>query len=74
MLGQKICPTVEAMKTWSQNMGHESVSTTLTSYGPVSSQRRTEIMRSFGQTETKPADVIAELQAVFAKHQRGFSA
>lgn len=70
MLGQKICPTVEALKTWSQNMGHESVSTTLTSYGPVSSQRQAEIMRSFDRAGTKP-DVMAELEAMLAKHRGG---
>jgi integrase len=72
MLGQKICPTVEALKTWSQNMGHDSVATTLTSYGPVSSQRRAEIMRSFSQADVEPADVLAEMQALLAKHRRDF--
>jgi integrase len=72
MLGQKICPTIEALKTWSQNMGHESVSTTLTSYGPVSSERRAEIMRSLGQADAEPTDVMAEMQALLSKHRRSF--
>jgi integrase len=45
MLGQRKHMTAEEMKAWSQNMGHESVSTTLTSYGPVSSHRQGELIR-----------------------------
>lgn len=70
MVGQKICPTIEALKAWSQNMGHESVSTTLTSYGPLLNWRQAEIMRSLGRTETTTADVMAELEAVLNKHRR----
>jgi integrase len=35
MLGERICPTPEAFKAWSQNLGHEHVLTTFTSYGNV---------------------------------------
>jgi hypothetical protein len=36
-LGQRLCQTPEAFKAWSQNLGHEGVLTTFTSYGEVSS-------------------------------------
>ncbi len=72
MLAQQICPSLDALKTWGQNMGHESISTTLTSYGPVSSQWQAEIMRSFGRADTKPSDVISAIEAVLSKHRRGF--
>jgi len=35
-LGQEICKTPEDFKSWSQNLGHEKVLTTFTSYGEVS--------------------------------------
>lgn len=38
--------TPEAFKAFSQNLGHESVLTTFTSYGRVSRQRQAEIIRS----------------------------
>jgi integrase len=44
-LGQKLCQTPEALKTWSQNLRHERVLTTFTSYGEVSGQRRGKIIR-----------------------------
>lgn len=44
-LGQKICKTPEDFKAWSQNLGHEQVMTTFTSYGHVSEQRQAEIIK-----------------------------
>lgn len=44
--GMRVCPTPEAFKAWTQNIGHESVLTTFTSYGKVASHRQAEI---FGQ-------------------------
>ena len=38
---------VEALKAWSQNLGHDHVLTTFSSYGDVSVYRQSEIMRSF---------------------------
>jgi integrase len=43
--GQTHCRTIEDFKAWSQNLGHDGVMTTLTSYGSVSTQRQAEIMR-----------------------------
>ncbi len=39
-LGERICKTPEHFKAWSQNLGHEHVSTTFTSYGSVSPIRQ----------------------------------
>lgn len=44
--GQKICQTPEDFKAWSQNLGHEKVLTTFSSYGEVACQRQGEIMRN----------------------------
>ena len=45
-LGQSKCKTPEAFKAWSQNLGHESVLTTLYSYGEVGRQRQSDILKS----------------------------
>jgi hypothetical protein len=47
-LGERICDTPEAFKAWSQNLGHERMLTTLTSYGTVSPHRQAELIRSLG--------------------------
>lgn len=44
--GERNCPTIEAFKAWSQNLGHERVMTTLTSYGTVAPHRQAELIRS----------------------------
>ncbi len=43
-LGETICTTPEQFKAWSQNLGHENVLTTFTSYGRVSDHRQGEII------------------------------
>lgn len=43
-LGEKLCQTPEAFKAWSQNLGHEKVLTTFTSYGAVAECRQGEIL------------------------------
>lgn len=47
-LGERVCKTPEEFKAWSQNLGHEQVLTTFTSYGPVSRHRQGEIIRRLG--------------------------
>jgi integrase len=49
LLGEKLCQKPEQFKAWSQNLGHEHVLTTFTSYGDVSSYRQTEIIRAFAE-------------------------
>jgi integrase len=44
-LGEDVCKTPEQFKAWSQNLGHEKVLTTFTSYGEVGCQRQGEIIR-----------------------------
>lgn len=43
-LGQRVCISPEQLKSWSQNLGHDDVLTTFTSYGSVASHRQGEIM------------------------------
>jgi integrase/recombinase XerD len=42
-LGERLCQTPEEFKGWSQNLGHDQVLTTFTSYGEVQPQRQREI-------------------------------
>lgn len=48
-LGLERCQTPEQFKAWSQNLGHENVLTTFTSYGQVARTRQREIILEFGQ-------------------------
>jgi hypothetical protein len=68
-LGEKLCKTPEQFKAWSQNMGHEGVLTTFTSYGEVSRERQAHLIRSFNdpgeQNITAPA-VKEVLEAALA--------
>jgi integrase len=47
-LGQATCQTPEQFKAWSQNLGHDDVLTTLTSYGQIDRLRQREVILSFG--------------------------
>jgi integrase len=52
-LGEQVCTTPEQFKAWSQNLGHERVMTTLTSYGTVAPHRQAELIRSMGAGKPK---------------------
>ena len=54
-LGERACPSIEAFKAWSQNLGHERVMTTLTSYGAVAPHRQAELIRGMGAATTAGA-------------------
>jgi integrase len=43
-LGERLCRTPEQFKAWSQNLGHEKVLTTFSSYGEVARERQREII------------------------------
>lgn len=62
-LGETTCNNPEAFKAWSQNLGHEKVLTTFTSYGEVAYQRQGEIIRGLATpqlTMQSGADEFAE--------------
>ena len=50
-LGQVICKNPEDFKAWSQNLGHENVLTTFTSYGEVGRQRQAEILQGLANPQ-----------------------
>jgi integrase len=47
-LGQQLCRTPEEFKAWSQNLGHEQVLTTFSSYGHVAADRQADLIRHIG--------------------------
>ncbi len=65
-LGQRLRLTPEEWKAWSQNLGHESESTTFVGYGHVPLHRQAEIMRALAtpRRAALPDDLdIAALEA-----------
>ena len=46
--GDKLCPTRETFKAWSQNMGHSSPVITVSSYMPVTADAQREIILGLG--------------------------
>ncbi len=53
-LGERVCRTPEEFKAWSQNLGHEQVLTTFSSYGQVADDRQAELIRGLGRTDSHP--------------------
>jgi integrase len=49
-LGEKRCTTPEQFKAWSQNLAHENVLTTFTSYGTVTSDRQADILTELSKS------------------------
>lgn len=68
-IGEQRCRSPEEFKAWSQNLGHEQVLTTFTSYGVVPTQRQAKLIQGVGSkpgTGLKPsseeiADAVAQL-------------
>jgi hypothetical protein len=56
---------VEALKAWSQNLGHQGLLTTLTSYGSVATARQAELIKQgvpqpgLRKSEMPQAELIA---------------
>ena len=69
-LGQQRCRTPEDFKSWSQNLGHEKVMTTLTSYGEVGHQRQGEIIRGLGLPQQDAKTDVSALAKALAKEMR----
>jgi integrase len=65
-LGERVCKTPEEFKAWSQNLGHEQVLTTFTSYGEVSPHRQAEIIKSLAVERQSPIE-LEELSQRIAK-------
>ncbi len=51
----------EQLKAWSQNMGHDSVLTTIGSYGPISVERQQELLNALGKPTLAAGDFSTEI-------------
>lgn len=69
-LGEQVCKTPEEFKAWSQNLGHEQVLTTFSSYGQVASHRQGEIILGLSRSPTDDEDLVTLLARAVQKAQR----
>jgi integrase len=60
-LGERRCENAEAFKSWSQNLGHEGVLTTFTSYGAVEPARQAEIIRAMWEAPVLGSDLASRI-------------
>ncbi len=72
-LGERICHTAEQFKAWSQNLGHETVLTTFSSYGEIARERQAELIRQLGQAKSRTTYSMDAIDALlrFVREQRG---
>lgn len=76
LLGQQMCRTPEEMKAWSQNLGHEDMLTTFTSYGTIPTHRQIEVLKTVGERPSSdlPSETAVEILALLRqKAQEGIS-
>jgi integrase len=64
--GERVCPTVEAYKAWSQNLGHSRAMTTLTSYGTLAPHRQAELIRGISPKQATHDIDTAAIEKVMA--------
>jgi integrase len=72
-LAQTWCRTPEELKAWSQNLGHENIATTLTSYGRIDPHRQGDVMaRISGHSSVAGEEgaLAAEIGALLARHRQ----
>jgi integrase/recombinase XerD len=55
LLGETQCYSAEDFKAWSQNLGHDNVLTTLTSYGQLTQHRQDEILERMARDAAGPS-------------------
>ncbi len=62
-LMQTVCRSPEQMKAWSQNLGHEHVATTLTSYGTIDPYRQGTVLAGISISSHKPEqDILGKIR------------
>ena len=66
-LGQTLCQSPEEFKSWSQNLGHADVLTTLCSYGEVQQPRQGEIFQQLKKPRSSTNQDVSELAKALAK-------
>jgi integrase len=69
-LGEQVCQSPEDFKAWSQNLGHEQVLTTFTSYGKVATDRQGEIIRGIGMPRPSIQPAMEDFAEAVVKRLR----
>src|SRR5262249_24184162 len=62
--GQRRCRTIEELKAWSQNLGHEGVLTPLTSYGQIPIARQAELINRVGRSGDASGEAVEVLHKI----------
>jgi integrase len=72
-LGEQVCRTPEEFKAWSQNLGHEQVLTTFTSYGSIQPHRQADLIRGLapGPTKTAGEDKLDQIHRMLSSIVEG---
>ena len=58
LFGEQLCRSPEEFKAWSQNLGHEKVLTTFSSYGEVAAPRQAAIIRDLANPKPDESRLI----------------
>ncbi len=72
-LGEAECRTPEDFKAWSQNLGHDGVLMTFTSYGQVASHRQAEILAAMREKPGHP-DLESDIDPAMVSRVLGYLA
>lgn len=64
--GEQRCKSIEQLKAWSQNLGHDGMLTTLTSYGQIPVSRQGELISRVGAGDSAAADPSSLLERIAA--------
>lgn len=66
-LGYDLNLSQKELKAWSLNMGHDSIHTSVGSYGHLDDHEKADVMRGIGaRANANPADPVAMLKTVLA--------
>lgn len=69
LLGERVCHTPEEFKAWSQNLGHEKVLTTFSSYGEVAHLRQAAIIRGLARPRKRDTRLVDLAHEIIAEAQ-----
>lgn len=63
----EMCKSTEASKAWSQNLGHEKLSTTLTSYGHIAVENQGRIIKNLAKDDEDQPITKRELKKLLSQ-------
>ena len=66
-LMQSVCRTPKEIRAWSQNLGHENIATTMTSYGTIDPHQQGEVIGAISlDPKGSEDDLLAKIRALVA--------